>query len=333
MQHFYLPDADRYNGRMPYKHCGKSGLQLPAISLGLWHNFGDVNDLDEARRIIFSAFDNGIIHFDLANNYGTPFGSAEKNFGEILKQHLSAYRHEMIIATKAGHLMWEGPNGDGGNRKYMMRSLEQSLKRMNTDYVDIFYSHRYDPTTPLEETMNALSDIVRQGKAIYIGLSKYPSEKLAEAQTILERNGTPCCIYQDKYSIFSRAIEAAKLPALAQKGVGVIGFSPLAQGLLSTKYINGIPANSRAGQSFGFLQANAISPEIIARIKILNAIAAERGQSLPQMALSWCLHNAHISSIIIGASSVVQLEENLKCLNNICFSDDELRRIDEQSEY
>lgn len=333
MEQIYKPCSKRYEGYMPYRNVGNNGLKLSAISLGLWHNFGDVNDREEARRMIFSAFDNGIIHFDLANNYGRPFGSAERNFGEILKNDLAAHRNELIISTKAGHQMWEGPNGDGGNRKYMIKSLDESLQRMNTDYVDVFYSHRYDPQTPIEETMSALSDAVRSGKAIYAGLSKYPDDKLAEAHTILRRNGTPCLIYQDRYSIFSRGVETTKLPMLADNGIGFIGFSPLAQGMLSTKYFDTIPDNSRAGQSFGFLQSETITPEIVERAKILNNIAVQRGQTLPQMALSWCLKDNRVTSVVIGTSSVLQLEENLKSLKNLSFSNDELRLIGEHSLY
>lgn len=323
----YTPSENRYANSVGYHHCGKSGLQLPRISMGLWHNFGDVDDATEAIRMLTHAFDNGITHFDLANNYGTPFGSAETNFGKILKTHFAGYRDEMIISSKAGHLMWQGPYGDGGSRKYMMASLEQSLKRLQLDYVDIFYSHRYDPNTPLEETMGALSDMVKQGKTLYVGISKYPPAIAAEAYRLLRENGTPCLINQDRYNIFTRNIETEVLPLAASEGVGTITFSPLAQGMLSDKYLNGIPENSRAAQSHGFLQKNQITSEVIEKIKALNSLAAQRGQTLAQMALAWCLHHQNVNSVIIGTSSVQQLRDNIKALDNVIFTEEELTMI------
>ena len=325
----YKPAADRYSNSVGYEYCGKSGLKLPRISLGLWHNFGDVDDAAEAQKMIQFAFDHGITHFDLANNYGTPYGSAEKNFGKILKNHLSAYRDELVISTKAGHEMWPGPYGDWGSRKYLIASLNQSLQRLKLDYVDIFYSHRYDPNTPLEETMGALSDLVKQGKALYVGISKYPTDKAREAYRILRENGTPCLINQDKYNIFTRHIEENVLPLAQENGVGVIAFSPLSQGMLSDKYLQGIPENSRAAHSYGFLQKQQLTPEVIEKIKRLNDIAASRGQSLAQMALAWCLHKPQITSVIVGTSSVKQLQDNIDSLRNTAFTDDELWRIGE----
>jgi len=325
----YTANPDRYKEGIGYNYCGKSGLQLPKISLGLWHNFGDVDDADEALNMLKHAFDNGITHFDLANNYGTPFGSAEKNFGKILKEHFSSHRDEMIISSKAGHEMWAGPYGDGGSRKYMMASLEQSLKRMKLDYVDIFYSHRYDANTPIEETMGALSDMVKQGKALYVGISKYPEDKAREAYRILKENGTPCLVYQGRYSIFAREIEHEVLPLAAENGVGFIGFSPLSQGLLSDKYLHGIPDNSRAAHSHGFLQKSQITPELVNRISQLNEIASNRGQSLAQMALARCFYNEHVNFVIVGTSSVKQLQRNIDALKNLHFSDEELWRIGE----
>jgi len=325
----YTPSKERYTDSVGYQNCGKSGLKLPRISLGLWHNFGDVDDTDESLKMIQFAFDNGITHFDLANNYGTPFGSAEKNFGKILKKHFSDYRDEMIISTKAGHEMWPGPYGDGGSRKYLMSSIDQSLHRMKLDYVDIFYSHRYDPETPIAETMGALSDIVKQGKALYVGISKYPEDKAREAYQILKENGTPCLIYQGRYSIFTREIEQEILPLALENGVGFIGFSPIAQGMLSDKYLNGIPENSRAAHSYGFLQKSQLTADKIEKISKLNDIAAQRGQTLAQMALAWCFHKTQIDSVIVGTSSVKQLQDNIDSLKNITFTDDELWRIGE----
>jgi len=328
-KNIYEPAADRYTNSVGYKYCGKSGLQLPRISLGLWHNFGDVDDANEALKMIQFAFDHGITHFDLANNYGTPYGSAEKNFGKILKDHFSSYRDEMLISTKAGHDMWPGPYGDWGSRKYLIASLNQSLHRMKLDYVDIFYSHRFDPNTPLEETMGALSDMVRQGKALYVGISKYPEDKAREAYRILRENGTPCLINQDRYNIFTREIEQSVLPLAEENGVGFIAFSPLAQGMLSDKYLNGIPENSRAAHSYGFLQKSQLTPEVIDKITKLNDVAEKRGQTLAQMALAWCLHKPQVNSVIVGTSSVKQLQDNIDALKNVHFTDDELWRIGE----
>lgn len=325
----YIASPDRYTNSVGYNFCGKSGLKLPRLSLGLWHNFGDVDDATEALNMLKYAFDKGITHFDLANNYGTPFGSAEKNFGKMLKNNFGSYRDEMIISSKAGHEMWPGPYGDGGSRKYLMASLDQSLSRMKLDYVDIFYSHRYDENTPLEETMGALSDMVKQGKALYVGISKYPEDKAREAYRILRENGTPCLIYQGRYSILSREIETEVLPLAAEEGVGFIGFSPLAQGMLSDKYLNGIPEHSRAALSHGFLQKSQITPELVARLVKLNDIAQQRGQTLAQMALAWCFHKPQVNSVIVGTSSVKQLQDNIAALENTHFSDEELWKIGE----
>lgn len=325
----YTPSPDRYTTTVGYNYCGKSGLQLPKLSLGLWHNFGDVNDMTEARKMLETAFDNGITHFDLANNYGTPFGSAEANFGKILKEDFASYRDELIISTKAGHTMWDGPYGDWGSRKYLIASLNQSLKRMGLEYVDIFYSHRYDPNTPLEETMGALSDIVKQGKALYVGISKYPTDKARQAYRILAENGTPCLINQDRYNIFTREIEQTVLPLAKEKGIGFIAFSPLSQGLLSNKYLNGIPENSRAAQSYGFLQKDQVTPELIRKLKKLNEFAKSRGQSLAQMALAWCLHDSLVTSVIVGTSSVKQLKDNISALKNTYFTEEEMWLIGE----
>lgn len=325
----YIAAPDRYSNSVGYNFCGKSGLKLPRLSLGLWHNFGDVDDATEALNMLKYAFDHGITHFDLANNYGTPFGSAEKNFGKMLKNNFGSYRDEMIISSKAGHEMWPGPYGDGGSRKYLMASLDQSLSRMKLDYVDIFYSHRYDEKTPLEETMGALSDMVKQGKALYVGISKYPEDKAREAYRLLRENGTPCLIYQGRYSILSREIETVVLPLASEQGVGFIGFSPLAQGMLSDKYLNGIPEHSRAALSHGFLQKSQITPELVARLVKLNDISQQRGQTLAQMALAWCFHKPQVNSVIVGTSSVKQLQDNIAALENVHFSDEELWRIGE----
>lgn len=325
----HIPSESRYTDTVGYNFCGKSGLQLPRLSLGLWHNFGDVDNQDEALKMLKYAFDKGVTHFDLANNYGQPFGSAERNFGKMLRDNFAAYRDEMIISSKAGHIMWPGPYGDGGSRKYLFASLEQSLKRIGLDYVDIFYSHRYDANTPLEETMGTLSDMVKQGKALYVGISKYPEDKAREAYRILRENGTPCLIYQGRYSILTREIETEVLPAAAENGVGFIGFSSLAQGMLSDKYLNGIPENSRAALSHGFLRKSQITPELVERLKKLNAIALERGQTLAQMALAWCFHQQQVTSLIIGTSSVLQLQDNIDALKNLHFTNDELWRIGE----
>lgn len=324
----YTPNKQRYNGgAVPYRYCGCSGLQLPVISLGLWHNFGDVDDPREAVRMLRFAFDHGITHFDLANNYGTPFGSAERNFGKVMQSDFAAYRDELIISTKAGHAMWDGPYGDGGSRKYLIASINQSLKRMQLDYVDIFYSHRYDPNTPLEETMGALSDIVKQGKALYIGISKYPEDKAKRAIELLRENGTPCLLYQGKYNILTRKIEDSIFPLIQKEGLGFIGYSPLEQGILSDRYLQGIPQNSRAALSHGFLQRSQITPEIIEKAALLNAMAKKRGQTLAQMALSWCLLHPAVTSVIVGASSLKQLADNIQSLKNVDFSTEELQQI------
>ncbi len=325
----YTPDPNRYEHHNRYSRCGKSGLVLPKISLGLWHNFGELDDQKEAVKMLHYAFDQGITHFDLANNYGTPAGSAEHYFGKIVKDSFQGYRDEMIISSKAGHLMWPGPYGDGGSRKYLFASLDQSLKRLGLEYVDIFYSHRYDPNTPIEETMQALSDIVKQGKALYIGISKYPKEQAEQAYKILREMGTPCLIHQGRYSIFQREVETDAFPSAMENGVGFIAFSPLFQGILTDKYIHGIPQNSRAAQAHGFLKSSQITIELIEKVKLLNKIAEFRGQSLAQMALSWCFHQEAVNSVIIGASSVKQIEDNLKALDNLKFSDEELWNIGE----
>jgi L-glyceraldehyde 3-phosphate reductase len=323
------PSPHRYDNQIPYVHCGKSGLILPRISLGLWHNFGDADDFNEAVDMIRYAFDNGITHFDLANNYGPPEGAAEENFGKILKKQLGGHRDELIISTKAGHRMWPGLYGDGGSRKYLLSSLDQSLKRLKLDYVDIFYSHRYDPETPLEETMMALSDAVKQGKALYVGISKYPVEKTIEAYAMLKANGTPCLIHQDRYSMFARNVEQGILSTAEEHGVGFIGFSPLYQGVLSDKYLHGIPERSRAAKPTGFLQRSQISPEILEKVTALNTIALRRGQSLAQMALMWCLRDAKVTSVIVGASSKTQLCENIETLRYPVLNSEEIKTIED----
>jgi len=314
---------------MKYNRCGKSGLLLPQISLGLWHNFGSVDSFENAESIAKEAFDKGITHFDLANNYGPVPGSAETNFGKILKNNFQGnLRDQMVISTKAGYTMWEGPYGDWGSRKYLLSSLDQSLKRMNIDYVDIFYSHRFDPETPLEETMMALDHAVRSGKALYAGISNYNTEQTREATTILKQLGTPCLIHQEKYSMFVRKAEEGLLDLLEEKGVGCIAFSPLAQGLLTDKYLNGIPENSRASNPNGHLKTDEVTEGRIQKIIALNAIAQERRQSLAQMALAWLLKDNRVSSVLIGASSVGQLNNNIDSLKNLVFSEDELLAIE-----
>ncbi len=324
----YTPDPDRYDGRMPYRRCGKSGLKLPAISLGFWHNFGDVDDLDESRRIMHRAFDLGITHFDFANNYGPPAGSAERNAGQILKEDFQGLRDELIISSKAGYHMWDGPYGEWGSRKNLLSSLDQSLDRLQLDYVDIFYSHRPDPETPLEETMGALATAVQNGKALYVGISNYPAEMASEAYDILQSMGVRCLIHQPRYNLFDRWIEDGLTDVLLDKGVGCIPFSPLAQGLLTGRYIEGIPADSRAGKEHGFLQQDAVT-EKIAQVQRLNVIAEQRGQSLAHMALAWILRHPAVTSALIGASSVKQLEENVRCLDNLAFSKEEIKAIDD----
>lgn len=314
---------------MRYRRCGKSGIKLPEVSLGLWHNFGGVDVAENFRKILHLAFDSGITHFDLANNYGPPPGTAEENFGKILKDDFRGYRDEMIISSKAGYTMWEGPYGDWGSKKYLVASLDQSLKRMGLDYVDIFYHHRPDPETPLEETMAALDLIVRQGKALYAGISNYPAEEAEKAIKILRELGTPCLIHQPKYSMFERWVEGGLLDVLERDGVGCIPFSPLAQGLLTNKYLHGIPADSRAAKPSGFLQESQVTEERIAQIKKLNDIALQRGQTLAQMALAWLLKDPRVTSVLIGASRPEQLADSLKCLNNIEFSGEELNKIEE----
>lgn len=312
---------------MTFTRCGNSGLFFPKIALGLWHNFGDVDDSEEALKMLSYAFDYGITHFDLADNYGTPAGSAERNFGKLLATQFAGHRDEMLISTKAGHDMWEGPYGTWGSRKHLMAGIDQSLRRMGLEYVDIFYSHRYDPGTPLEETMGALSDIVRSGKALYVGLSKYPADKLQQAIDLLKQAGTPCLVYQDRYNIFAPQTEETVLPVVRENRIGFVAFSPLAQGLLSDKYLHGIPENSRAAHSYGFLKRETITPDMLARIAQLNDIAALRGQTLAQMSLAWCLHRPELTSVIIGASSLQQLQDNLQSLRNTEFSAEELNAI------
>lgn len=324
----YIPSTSRYQ-HMEYRRCGNSGIKLPAVSLGLWHNFGHVDQLENSANILKLAFDSGITHFDLANNYGPPPGSAEENFGKLLKRDFRGYRDEMIISSKAGYTMWEGPYGDWGSKKYLVSSLDQSLKRMELDYVDIFYHHRPDPHTPLEETMAALDLIVRQGKALYAGISNYQPEEAARAIRILKELGTPCLIHQPKYSMYERWVENGLLDLLDQEGVGCIPFSPLAQGLLTDKYLKGIPADSRAAKSHGFLQADQVTPERIAQINRLNALAESRGQKLAQMALSWILRDRRITSVLVGASRPEQLADSLKCLDNTSFSTEELEQIEQ----
>ncbi len=331
----YLPDSNRYE-KMQYRRCGHSGLLLPAISLGLWHNFGFVDALDNCRQILFTAFDNGVTHFDLANNYGPPPGSAEENFGVIVKDNFTGHlRDELIISTKAGFTMWAGPYGDWGSRKYLVSSLDQSLKRMKLEYVDIFYHHRPDPLTPLEETMRALDHIVRSGKALYLGLSNYRAAEARNAIRILKSLGTPCIIHQPKYSIFERWVENPSHPGeetlldvVEGSGIGCIPFSPLAQGLLTDKYLNGIPENSRASKEHGFLKASQITPEILDKIRKLNEMARSRNQSLAQMALSWILKDKRITSVLIGASNPEQVINSIACLDNPGFSNEELEKIE-----
>jgi aryl-alcohol dehydrogenase-like predicted oxidoreductase len=337
----YVADPDRYDGKMPYRRCGRSGLLLPEISLGLWHNFGDDTPLTTQRAIIRRAFDLGITHFDLANNYGgaapaellqngnygSPYGSAEINFGRLMREDLRPYRDELIISTKAGYDMWPGPYGDHGSRKYLLASLDQSLSRMGLDYVDIFYSHRFDPDTPLEETLGALDTAVRSGRALYAGISSYSAERTEEAVRILEGLGTPLTIHQPSYSMLNRWIEGGLLDVLGREGIGCIAFSPLAQGVLTGKYISGIPSGSRASRDSS-LSADQLSEQMLGHVRALAEIARGRGQSLAQMALSWALRDERVTSVLIGASSVAQLEENLGAARHTTFSDEELAAID-----
>ncbi len=322
----YLPAGDRYE-RMRYNRCGRSGLHLPAISLGLWQNFGHDRPLDTSRAILRRAFDLGVTHFDLANNYGPPYGSAEENFGRLLRQDFASYRDELVISTKAGYDMWPGPYGDWGSRKYLLASLDQSLERLGLDYVDIFYSHRFDPETPLEETMGALDAAVRQGKALYAGISSYSAEKTREAAAILRGLGTPLLIHQPSYSMLNRWIEAELLDVLGEEGIGCIVFSPLAQGMLTDKYLGGVPEGSRASRDES-LSPRLLTEQALAKIRALNEIAARRGQSLAQLALAWALRDPRVTSALVGASSVEQLETNVAALDRPDFGDDELTEID-----
>jgi L-glyceraldehyde 3-phosphate reductase len=323
----WLPNSKRYN-KATFRRCGKSGLKLPAISLGLWHNFGGVDTLENQRAMLRRAFDLGITHFDLANNYGPPPGSAEENFGRILKSDFAGLRDELVLSTKAGYLMWPGPYGEWGSRKYLLASLDQSLRRMGVDYVDIFYSHRPDPETPLEETMGALAQAVRQGKALYAGVSSYSAEQTENAAKLLREMGAPCLIHQPAYSMFNRWIEDRLLDTLENEGMGCIAFCPLAQGLLTSRYLHGIPADSRAAKPHGFLKKEQVTAQRVAQIRKLDKLAQRRGQSLAQMALAWVLRDERMTSALIGASRVEQIEENMKALANLAFSAEELARID-----
>jgi L-glyceraldehyde 3-phosphate reductase len=323
----YDAAEDRYDEKMPYRRCGRSGLLLPEVSLGLWQNFGDESPLDTQRAILRRAFDLGVTHFDLANNYGPPYGSAEINFGRLLREDFRPYRDELVISTKAGYDMWPGPYGQWGSRKYLLASLDQSLARMGLEYVDIFYSHRFDPDTPLEETMGALDAAVRSGKALYAGISSYSPERTRDAASILRILGTPLLIHQPSYSMLNRWIEGGLLDVLEAEGAGCIAFSPLAQGLLTTKYLDGVPAGSRASRN-GSLSQDQLSEKTLAHVRSLNAIAADRGQSLAQMAISWTLRDSRVTSALIGASSVGQLEENLAAAAKTTFTADEIAAID-----
>ncbi|RIJ77206.1 L-glyceraldehyde 3-phosphate reductase [Nakamurella silvestris] len=322
----YIAAESRYENH-PYRRVGNSGLHLPAVSLGLWQNFGDVNPFDTQRQILRRAFDLGVTHFDLANNYGPPYGSAEENFGRHMRDDFAPYRDELVLSTKAGYDMWPGPYGDWGSRKYLRASLDQSLKRMNVDYVDIFYHHRADPNTPLEETMGALHTAVTSGKALYAGISSYSPERTARAAAILADLGTPLVIHQPSYSMLNRWIEDGLLDTLGEKGIGCIAFSPLAQGMLTDRYLNGIPEGSRAARP-GSLSQSLLTDEALGQIRALNDLAADRGQSLAQLALSWALRDQRVTSVLIGASSVTQLEDNVAAVQNLEFTDEELTRID-----
>ena len=325
----YAAASDRYDNGMAYRRCGRSGIMLPAVSLGLWQNFGDTVPLSRSREMLLHAFDKGICHFDLANNYGPSYGSAEATFGRIFKSDLHPYRDEMFISTKAGYDMWPGPYGNLGSRKYLMSSLDQSLKRMGLDYVDIFYSHRFDPDTPLQETMQALTDIVRSGKALYAGISNYPHHAAEYAYRYLADHDVPCLLHQVKYNMLHRVPETDDLLSQAKEaGSGLIAFSPLAQGLLTDRYLNGIPSDSRAARNFT-LKKDSLTPEFIERLSRLNAMAAERGQTLAQMALAWNLKDDNVTSVIIGASSTAQIDDNLQAIRNTSFSDEELKLINE----
>ena len=328
----YTASENRYEN-MQYRRCGKSGIKLPLISLGLWHNFGDHDDFDNARKILRSAFNHGITHFDLANNYGPPYGSAEKNFGKIFKEDFKKYRDELIISTKAGWDMWPGPYGNFGSRKYLIASLDQSLKRMGLEYVDIFYHHRPDPETPLEETMGALDQIVRQGKALYVGISQYNAEDTTKAAEILKKQGTPFLIHQPRYNMMDRWVEDALLDTLETIGIGSIVFSPLEQGILTSKYLDGIPSDSRAATEGSYLDKSQITPEVVEQIQKLNKIAESRDQSLAQMAVSWLLKDERVTSVLVGVSKVSQLEDNIAAIKNISFSKNELKNIDSILKY
>ena len=323
----YIPAGDRYE-RMPYRQCGRSGLRLPAISLGLWHNFGDDKPFEDQRAMLRRAFDLGVTHFDLANNYGPPYGSAEINFGRHMADDLRPYRDELVISSKAGWDMWPGPYGVGGSRKYLLASLDQSLARMGLDYVDIFYSHRFDPDTPLEETMGALDAAVRQGKALYVGISSYSGRRTSEAVAILRELGTPLLIHQPNYHMFNRWIEQELLDVLGEEGVGCIGFSPLAQGMLTNRYLGGIPESSRAAQGKS-LAEEFLTEENLGRVRALNDIAERRGQTLAQMAIAWTLRDPRVTTSLIGASSVAQLEDSLRAVENLDFDDEELAEIEQ----
>lgn len=324
----HSPASARYAQSALYRRCGRSGLKLPALSLGLWHNFGAVNDAANSRALILRAFDLGITHFDLANNYGPPPGSAEETFSRILHTDLAAHRDELVISTKAGYTMWPGPYGDWGSRKYLLSSLDQSLRRLKLDYVDIFYSHRPDPETPLEETMGALAHAVRAGKALYVGLSNYNADQTLRASRLLRELGTPCLIHQPRYHLFERWIESGLTRVLADEGIGGIAFCPLAQGLLTNRYLAGIPADSRAGHDARFLKPEHLTAEKLAKIRQLEAVARARGQSLAQLSLAWVLRNPVITSALIGASKVAQIEENVAALQNLAFTSAELAQID-----
>lgn len=322
----YKADENRYQ-KIPYRRCGRSGIELPIISLGLWHNFGDVDDFENGRKILLTAFDNGITHFDLANNYGPPYGSAENNFGKVLKNELKPYRDELIISSKAGYDMWSGPYGNFGSRKYLIASCDQSLIRMGLDYVDIFYHHRPDYETPLEESMMALDQIVRSGKALYAGISNYPADRTAEAAKIMRELGTPLLIHQPKYSMFERWIEGDLINTLENAGIGAIVFSPLAQGLLTNKYLKGIPEDSRAGKEWGFLKREEVNQRID-KVKKLNEVATQRGQSLAQMAIAWVLRHPVVTSALIGASKVEHVMELIKVQDRLDFTDEEYNKIE-----
>jgi len=324
----YLPSDNRYE-EMKYKRCGRSGLKLPLVALGLWHNFGDVDTFENSRKMIHRAFDLGITHFDLANNYGPPPGSAEENFGRILAKDLRRYRDELIISSKAGYLMWPGPYGEWGSRKYVIASCDQSLKRMGLDYVDIFYSHRPDPDTPLEETMGALDHIVKSGRALYAGISNYPPDMTKKAAQILREMGTPCLIHQPRYSMFDRWIEDGLLDVLDEEGMGCIVFSPLAQSLLTDKYLGGIPEDSRAAKPHGFLKRDSVSEENIGKVRKLNGIAQRRGQTMAQLAITWVLRHPQVTTALIGASRVEHIEDIVKVQHNPTLSNEELKEIEQ----